>query len=520
MVKLFLFLSVLFLSFEFGKSQPSQIATGLPQVGILPFKISGLEVENEIPGKKLAILLKNILADSRYLKCLFLKSALKEGNLQELSQQAQCEFLLLGKLTLEHAESILYCSGYNSQTSSFIFGTRLCGRVENIETMIKNLAFWIEEKLTNYLHPQKYLPNLLSSKKWEGEGKIKVLHIWLDNLFPAQAKFYSTHPVGKIVLRNSTWKRAEVKLSFLIPSLSERSWHQVIKIKKRGIAVVPLFGFLNQNVFRVKKDTPFKTQIFLEYTLDGRHYQNRFSPSFLLHSSQAIDWSQPEMLVAFVNPRARVIQEFSQLVLLKLKPDFLPPALAKIENAIKVFSTLSAYGFEKLKEGETWKIIEDIQTPSHTLIFRQGTTLAFILLLSALLEALDIETQIIISSFPPFLIFNSAIPSDKVMGVKKELFLEYQNSLWVPLVSFSEERNFYSAWEKARQIYHQEYNQGKIKALAVRELHSMYPPPEFNSPQRVKFQFPPQAKERRKENINALKNKIIVITPKEVSPQR
>jgi hypothetical protein len=88
-------------------------------------------------------------------------------------------------------------------------------------------------------------------------------------------------------------------------------------------------------------------------------------PIYLL-SRNAIDWSTPRNISAFVTPNCSVIKRFSRSVVGE------EGELPNLRRAAELFSALKVYGIGFVKDPKVQEGIDYVQYPRETLRYRMG----------------------------------------------------------------------------------------------------------------------------------------------------
>ena len=348
-----------------------------------------------------------------------------------------------------------------------------------------------EEPFKAYLVWKKYL-GLSPSRSWakkaeehmealKSSGKVvfeglRFEEAKINNIFSSIYKYYSTRPVGYVVIRN----RSENPITNIKLALNVKKYMDfptevrvVERIEPDEVVKVDLYAGFNNQILEVTEDTPMLSSITTSYNDGGKREEKSRTDTFILHNRNAMTWDIQDKLASFVTAKDPAIRIFGRGVIQMYKDDevgFIPD---RIQKAMRIFNALGVYGMTYVEDpvnpfreiSEKTGVIDYVQYPVGSMRHRTGDCDDGVVLYAAILESMGIPVALVDFPGHVFPMFNTGIPEDKasLVSTNRGLYIIHNDFVWVPVETTVWGKTFTEAWAIAADRYYRTpANQKKI----------------------------------------------------------
>ena len=328
--------------------------------------------------------------------------------------------------------------------------------------------------------------SLAKYRKSTGAPPLEIVEVQISPVFAAVYKRYDSNPIGKIALRNNGAEAIfNVKVSFQVRRFQPAATTTIIdqigpKIKRD----VPLKAALSDSVLELRNDTPALGSITIEYVRKGAPQRITTTAPFVLHSRNALVWSDPAMLGAFVTPTDWPVGEFARLTMEAVgeTPKGIPAVLHK---SAATFEAMGAYRIGYLEDPnrppfDTSKPdrIDTVQFPRDTLRLRYGDCDDLSVLYGSLLENLGVETAMALVPGHVLVLVNSGVATDEIAMLTDDPGQVVVNGgkVWIPVEITMVGAGFAEAWVKGAESTQKADKDGKLQVLLTHEAWKKYSP--------------------------------------------
>jgi len=320
------------------------------------------------------------------------------------------------------------------------------------------------------------------------DPRLKITRIQIDNLFPSRFEYYfgEKHGVGEVVLQaGQDDESRDVKVSVFIPKfMSLPSESMVDKVGKGSEVKVPVRLTLDADkIFKIDENTPVQAEVKVGYrTSDGMAESSRVVP-LIVFDRNAIDWSAPESVSAFVTFREESVKSLARKVIAAKSPAELPPGL---KEAAAMFAAMRQMKIKYLKDPQNpfqSRKLDYVQYPRETLGYRTGDCDDLAVLYAALLESVGVQTAFITT--PGHILAAFKLPAGaEAVTFDSDRYLEEGGEVWIPVETTALDRSFGEAWKRgAREVNRWKKKQGKLALLPVHQAWKKFP--AVSLPQKV-----------------------------------
>jgi hypothetical protein len=316
-------------------------------------------------------------------------------------------------------------------------------------------------------------------------GGVSVLFSQADAVYPVLTPLYQQFPVGTVTVRNN--ENAEIRniqLFFRAGSYtaSEFPCGSAALIPKGRSTEMPLYADFSPEVLRFADSGRILGELVIRYTFLGRERESVRTVSVAVHNRNTTVPGDNTALAAFISPTSPEVLQFARYV----------SALARTKHRMGLNFNMETgiYMFEAIRvavkrEQRDVSKIEEVQFPSQTLAYGLGTVRDIALLYAASLEAVGIESALII--FPDGEILGAAN-----LGIKRDdavtaaLFngpdklLVIGDGVWLPVSMSRLNNGFTAAWQDAiRRIDNLLESGESAEMIFIEDAWEHYPPVPF-----------------------------------------
>ncbi len=315
----------------------------------------------------------------------------------------------------------------------------------------------------------------------------------LGALFASAYKYYEAHPLGTVVIRNTTDKDfAQVKLSFTIRNFMDFPTEVVIpSIAAKEEVSLPLRPVLNNKILDVTENTPLQSEIALTYFEDGEPKVLTRTFPLTLYERHAMTWDVKEKIGAFVTPKDPAVAEFSRGIVQQYV-DAYPVLPSPMVYGRAIYDALGVMGLAYIVDpsspfgefSEKAASVDYLQYPRDTLARKSGDCDDLSVLFAASLENIGIGTALVDVPGHVFVIFNTGVSSgDKAaLGVPDNAVVAHRGTLWIPVEMTMVGTSFTKAWQRAADEYLEWSVKGKAEIIELQtaweQFHPVTLPPE------------------------------------------
>lgn len=298
---------------------------------------------------------------------------------------------------------------------------------------------------------------------------IRIEAIKTNEIYSSMYKVYHNKPIISVTVNNSTNRPIE-DLKILLNMadyMDYKTYGSTIKLLKPGQSgKLTSTGNFNGNILTLEEDTPVSFQVNVEYTYNKLPAVIEKSGSMFIRNRNAMTWSNPLKLGAFVTYKDIVVKSYARAVAEQMRKVKYPYLHGNIVKAMAIYESLSAYGISYVKDPKTPfneyskkdSAIDYVQYPRDVLRFKSGDCDDLTVLYASLLENLGISTGMLLVPGHIFLAFDSGLPPARISEISSSQKLAFvaEGRVWIPVEITQIGKPFYKAWRQgAKQVQKQ-----------------------------------------------------------------
>jgi hypothetical protein len=302
----------------------------------------------------------------------------------------------------------------------------------------------------------------------------------LSDVFSNTYKVYEQEGIGRIRLTNNTGDTMHsIKLGFTLKNFMDYPSGMEIESLASGDSVeVPLRAVFNNLILNVTEDTPVQTEVSASYFENGEKRSFSKNQSINVYEKHRLSWDDRNRFASFVTPKDPLLLNYVRAVATQYGETKI-----KAQWAAMVFNSLGVLGLTYIQDptnpyqvtsGKT-DYVDYIQYPRETLERKSGDCDDLVALYAASLESLGVETRIVEVPGHMLMMFNTGIDADPDGYTMDEMYVIYEEKLWIPVETTVVGSSFLKAWELGSQNYYKWKDAG-LTLLNIHEAWNRYKP--------------------------------------------
>jgi tetratricopeptide (TPR) repeat protein/DNA-binding beta-propeller fold protein YncE len=316
---------------------------------------------------------------------------------------------------------------------------------------------------------------------------VEIVTIEMREIFASSYKYYESHPLGKVVLRNNTdIPFPAATLTFSIKDYmdfpTEIAVPEIGPKQEMDLMVKPVF---NNRILDVTENTPLQSEIALTYYSAAEAKTVKRSFPVTLYERHAMSWDQKEKIGAFVTPKDPPVADFARGVIQPYVDAYpnLHPSLVYVRT---LYAALGVYGLSYIVDptspfqefSEKAAAVDYLQYPRDTLARKSGDCDDLSILFSAMLEDIGIGTALVDVPGHVFIMFNTGVAEAEknTLGFPDSLLVVHRGTVWVPVEMTMVGSSFTRAWQKGAEEYRDWSAKGKADIVEVQKAWEQFRP--------------------------------------------
>jgi tetratricopeptide (TPR) repeat protein len=318
---------------------------------------------------------------------------------------------------------------------------------------------------------------------------LNLLSAEVENLFPALMQRYREHPVGRVILENTSDRSVLIEsVSFHIARFMDYPWERSMRLSMAPGArnEIDVQVLLSTAAFDLEEDLPVLGRLEVVYRSGGNAGSVKKPVPLLLHRRTALVWDQTGKLASFVTPREETIAAFAHAVADTGDSAAGYRLSGRLIRAIRIVDALGVYGIAYIEDPDAPitsvlgrpGFVDTVRFPRTTLVHGSGDCDDSTALLASLLEAAGIRTAVMTSPGHVFLAFDSGESAENRWALETGglATLESDGAVWIPIETTVLDRGFMKAWRSGSDLLHRHRDTEKIEFLPIHELRAEFAP--------------------------------------------
>jgi sugar lactone lactonase YvrE len=309
---------------------------------------------------------------------------------------------------------------------------------------------------------------------------LEVDVIVLKDVFSNSYKIYEKEGIGQIKVINNTMSNiSRLKVSFSIKDFMDFASEVEIKdLAPRGSQDVDLKAVLNNRILEVSEDTPVQTEITLSYYANGelKEYTNNYTIN--VFEKHKMKWNTRERMASFVTTKDPVLIEFTRKIITQYGETSEPMLYASA-----LYDALGLMGLTYVQDpassyqeisGNT-ETVDYLQYPRETLKHKSGDCDDLVILFASAMESIGIRTKVLDVPGHMFMMFEVGKVDDLGTDTMDDLFVVYEDAVWIPIEMTKVGSTFLEAWEVGSKTYY-DWVQKSLGVMDLRDAWGRFKP--------------------------------------------
>jgi tetratricopeptide (TPR) repeat protein len=314
---------------------------------------------------------------------------------------------------------------------------------------------------------------------------LELRELSFDDVYPVFRSYYDNHPLGKVVLSNTTKQPiTDIKVSFQIKEFMSdpKDCPAPSELGPGESKPVDLFGLFLPTILETTENSKTQARVDVEYTLGGQVQHQSLVQSIPILKRNATTWADNQRAAAFVTTNDPAVLIFSKNVNSMVKGKIQGAINPNLLTAIAFFQALQLYGLTYSQDPiptytANKQVADYIQFPRQTLQYKGGKCSDFSVLYSALLESVGIETAFITIPGHIFIAFSTGVSPDearKTFSHADDLIFRNDKS-WIP-VEVTESAGLLQAWADGAREWRENLSRNQADFYPLHDAWQLYEP--------------------------------------------
>jgi hypothetical protein len=356
---------------------------------------------------------------------------------------------------------------------------------------------------------------------------LKSDRIELRSVFPVLFKYYDTHPVGKIRLRNSEKDPvSDLSVSFFVERYMD-SPKQCATVPLLGPGVeqeVDLLALFSDRVLEITEGTMVSAKVICSFRYKGGQYSQEFTESLRLYNRNALTWDDDRKAAAFVTAKDPAIMTFSKRIASWVNEKPIRGMGENVRFAMAFFEALRLAGLSYVKDPSTpfttysqdALLIDYLQFPRQTMAFAAGDCDDLSILFAGLLEAVGVETAFITVPGHIFMAFSAGDPvvTAGPPSLDEANYFKREAKLWIPVEVTKVKDGFLAAWAEGARQWKEYATGGEVRFYPVHRCWELFEPVGLPGASEEERFIPPKA-----DVLAAVDREVARFIARELGPQ-
>ena len=367
------------------------------------------------------------------------------------------------------------------------FAVSLEGRIRKLFGLHTDIGVSVG---VSYHYPKRDLP----TKRREGAGinegdHIEFLDSSIDGVFPVFYKYYDSHRIGQISLKNTSTKPIEnLVVTFFVNEYMDnpKVCVTIEKIEPGETSDVDLFALFNNSLLTISEGELVSSFINVNYQVSNRKYRALHIENLTIFNRNAMTWDDDRKAASFVTAKDTQVMQFAKNIvgIVNCHPN------KSVNNnfliGMGIYTALGEYGLSYVidpttpytEKSEDQTTVDFLQFPNQTLSFKAGDCDDMSILYAALLESVGVETAFITVPGHIYMAFSVGLEPEMARRTfyQNENLIFKHDKAWIPVEITLVGESFLKAWSEGAKQWRKYGGTGDAGFYPVHEAWSLYEP--------------------------------------------
>jgi hypothetical protein len=309
---------------------------------------------------------------------------------------------------------------------------------------------------------------------------LEIEVVKLSEIFSNSYKLYERDGIGRIKLTNNTDKAMDkIRVSFVLKNFMDYSTETKIALLLPGASEeLVLKAVFNNSILTITEDSAVQAMIEASYFENGKRVTFSRNATVNVYDKHRLTWDERDRFASFVTPKDPPIINLARVVVGEFNET---KDEARLASAL--FDAVGVFGLTYIQDptnpyqissGKT-NTVDYIQFPRETLERKSGDCDDLVAFYSSGLESMGITTRVLEVPGHMLMMFSTGIPADADGFTNNNLYVIYEDTLWIPVETTLVGNSFIKAWESGSATYYKFKNKG-LTVLDVHNAWEIYKP--------------------------------------------
>lgn len=321
-------------------------------------------------------------------------------------------------------------------------------------------------------------------------ARIRIERIEPGDVFGSLYKSYARDSFGVVQVRNLDDQAITATIHTHVPELMDSPSSQVVVLRPRALAEIPLTAVLGERAMETRGDRPVQVEVSATYQSRRLPRTEKASARFIAYAPGAIDWSAGvPQAAAFVTIHDPVVAAVARDAARTAADRPAEPGILNLVRAAAIFDALGALGVTYVPDPKNPysrmsaipRAVDTISYPRQTLARRTGDCDDTSVLYAALLGNVGIETQFVDVPEHLFVLVDTGVRERNrlSLALAEDRTVVHAGRVWIPVETTALEEGFARAWAEGAVTFASSAGRGRLSLVDVREAQSRYEPADL-----------------------------------------
>lgn len=320
-----------------------------------------------------------------------------------------------------------------------------------------------------------------------------------ESVFPLFYTVYKSNPVGTITITNNeTAEIHNVTVKFRAGNYtsSELECGKVGMIRKHKSEEVPLYADFSDAILQFSEAGKIPGELVVEYELLGQKRTSISQVIIPVYNRNQVRWTDNSVIASYISSSSQEVLELSKYLVGIARSHLRSGLNRNMQFAMYLYEGVRLAGIECSADPSTPYIpshvdptvLDYIQYPFQTLMYKTGDDDDIGILYLALLESVGIKTAYIPMNDDFVVVIDLGITAEKAASLFDgyDRLMVVDGEAWLPVAMSTLREGFVNSWYKAVVSVQQATVAGEdLNFVNLEEAWQSYPPAGFSSGENI-----------------------------------
>ena len=341
-------------------------------------------------------------------------------------------------------------------------------------------VFYVATRSTDGVESEKL--EVKATTQVSNKPPLEISILEMHNIFSNTYKLYEQEGgVGQVKLTNYTSSPMQnIKVSFMLKNFmdfpTETMIDSLMPLQSKELVLKAVF---NNAILSLTEDTSVQAQVEASYFENSQPKLFNKISSVNVYDKHRLTWDERGRYAAFITPKDAPTINLTRAVSAIFKE-----VNDDAQRAAAVFDTLGALGLNYVQDpanpyqitSSKTDVVDYIQYPRETMERKAGDCDDLVAVYTAALESISIPTLVLEVPGHMFMMFSTGIPADADGYTMEDMYVIYQDMMWIPVETTMVGKPFVKAWEQGAKAYYEWEKKRQLSMLDVHEAWETYKP--------------------------------------------